>query len=117
MMPIYPATAIAACLVVVALELAVWRTGLFRARSYWTSLLIVFGFMIVVDGWLTKLSAPIVIYNPPDVSGWRPVWDILAEEYCYAFALITLVLLCWVRAGDEEPDDETADETAVRTAT
>jgi lycopene cyclase domain-containing protein len=111
-MPIYPATALAAALIVVALELVVWRTGLFRQRSYWISLVIVFGFMVAVDGWLTKLSAPIVIYNASDVSGWRPVWDILAEEYCYAFALITLVLLCWVRAGDSEPADETADEAA-----
>jgi lycopene cyclase domain-containing protein len=111
-MPIYPAMALAAAAVVVALELLVWRTGLFRERSYWMSLLIVFGFMIVVDGWLTKLSAPIVIYNRADVSGWRPMWDILAEEYSYAFALITLVLLCWERAGDSESADETADEAA-----
>src|SRR4051794_5114844 len=111
-MPIYPATALAACLIVVALELAVGRTGLFRRASYWISLLIVFGFMIVVDGWLTKLSAPIVIYNPSDVSGWRSVWDILAEEYCYAFALITLVLLCWERAGDDDSRDESADQAA-----
>ncbi len=108
MMPIYPATALAACAAVVVLELALWRTGLFRTRTYWTSLLIVFGFMVVVDGWLTKLSAPIVIYDPSDVSGWRPVWDILAEEYCYAFALITLVLLCWERSADDEPTDEQA---------
>ena len=109
-MPIYPATALAACVVVLALELVVWRTGLFRQRSYWLSMLIVFAFMVAVDGWLTKLSAPIVIYNPADVSGWRPVWDILAEEYCYAFALITLVLLCWVRAGQDESAGESADE-------
>ncbi len=108
MMPIYPATALSACAAVVVLELALWRTGLFRTRTYWTSLVIVFGFMVVVDGWLTKLSAPIVIYDPSDVSGWRPVWDILAEEYCYAFALITLVLLCWERSADDEPTDEQA---------
>jgi lycopene cyclase domain-containing protein len=60
---------------------------------------IVFAFMVVVDGWLTKLSAPIVFYRPADVSGWRPIWDILAEEYAYAFALVTLVLLSWERAG------------------
>ena len=111
-MPIYPATALAACVIVVTLELAVWRTGLFRERSYWIALLIVFGFMVVVDGWLTKLSAPIVIYRDSDTSGLRPVWDILAEEYCYAFALITLVLLCWERAGDSESADDTADEAA-----
>jgi lycopene cyclase domain-containing protein len=100
LMPVYPAMAIVAALAVIALELLVLRTGLFRHRAYWVAMAIVFAFMIPVDGWLTKLSAPIVIYRPADVSGWRPVWDILAEEFAYAFALITLVLLCWERAGD-----------------
>jgi lycopene cyclase domain-containing protein len=99
-MPIYPTMAIVAALTVIALELLVLRTGLFRHRAYWIAMAIVFAFMIPVDGWLTKLSAPIVIYRPADVSGWRPVWDILAEEFAYAFALITLVLVCWERTGD-----------------
>ena len=106
MIPIYPAMALAACAAVLVLEFAVWRTGLLRDRSYWTSMLIVFGFMVVVDGWLTKLSAPIVIYNPSDVSQWRPVWDILAEEYAYAYALVTLVLLCWERSGYDESTED-----------
>ena len=59
---------------------------------------IVFAFMVPVDGWLTKLSAPIVVYREADVSGWRPVWDILAEEFAYAFALLTLVMVAWERA-------------------
>jgi len=107
-MPIYPATALAAASAVLVIELAFWRTGLLRQRSYWLSMSIVFGFMIVVDGWLTKLSAPIVIYNPSDVSGWRPVWDILAEEYAYAFAMITLVLLCWERSAEPVAHEDAA---------
>jgi lycopene cyclase domain-containing protein len=99
-MPVYPAMALAAAVLVVALELLVLRTGLFRRGSYWISMAIVFAFMIPVDGWLTKLSSPIVIYDPDDVSGLRPVWDILAEEFAYAFALLTLVMLCWERATD-----------------
>ena len=105
-MAIYPAMALAAAVAVVVLELAVLRTGLFRRRAYWVSMAIVFGFMIPVDGWLTKLSAPIVIYDPDDVSGWRPVWDILGEEFAYAFALVTLVLLCWEHAGRHDPREE-----------
>ena len=105
-MPIYPATAIAASVAVLVLELAIWRTGLLRKRAYWVTMAIVFGFMVAVDGWLTKLSAPIVIYDPSHVSGWRPVWDILAEEYLYAYALITLVLLCWERSGDDDLSGE-----------
>ena len=59
---------------------------------------IVFAFMIPVDGWLTKLSAPIVVYRDADTQRLRPVWDILAEEFAYAFALLTLVILAWDRA-------------------
>ena len=97
-MPIYPALSLLAAAAVVALELLVLRTGIFRDRAYWVALAVSYVFMVPVDGWLTKLSAPIVIYNPSDVSGWRPVWDILAEEFAYAFALITLVILAWERA-------------------
>ncbi|HEX6659848.1 MAG TPA: lycopene cyclase domain-containing protein [Ilumatobacter sp.] len=100
-MRMYPTLAVLSAASVVVLELAVVRTGVFRKTAYWVTLAIVFGFMIPVDGWLTKLSAPIVIYDPNDVSGWRPVWDILAEEFAYAFALITLVLVCWERT---DPD-------------
>ena len=104
-MPVYPAMAVAGSLGVVVLELAVFRTGLMRQRAYWISMVIVFCFMVLVDGWLTKLSSPIVIYDPADVSGWRPVWDILVEEFAYAFALLTLVFLCWERAGQGRAED------------
>ena len=94
-MPIYPVLAIAAAVAVVVLELAVLRTGIFRDAAYWIALAICFAFMIPVDGWLTKLSAPIVLYRDSDTTGLRPVWDILAEEYLYAFAMLTLVMVTW----------------------
>ena len=50
-----------------------------------------------VDGWLTKLSAPIVIYNPTEFLGVRWPWDIPVEDFVYGFALMTLVLVTWVR--------------------
>jgi len=66
-------------MVVVILELAVCRTGVFRRAAYWISMVIVLGFQILVDGWLTKLSAPIVIDDEhytmgigfPSTSLWR----------------------------------------------
>jgi lycopene cyclase domain-containing protein len=103
--PIYPALSVVAALTVVALERWWFRSGIFRSRAYWISMAIVFAFMIPVDGWLTKRSAPIVRYDDADTTGWRPVWDILVEEYLYAFALVTLVVLCWDRAGARAVDD------------
>jgi lycopene cyclase domain-containing protein len=95
----YPALAASAALVVIALELWGFRSGLFRERAYWVALAIVYAFMVPVDGWLTKLSAPIVMYRAEDTSGLRPVWDIPLEEFAYAFALLTLVILVWDWAG------------------
>lgn len=101
-MPIYPALALAAAAVVVVLELRVLRTGLFRDRAYWIALAICLAFMIPVDGWLTKLSAPIVVYRDTDTTGLRPIWDILLEEYAYAFAMLTAVMACWDWLGRRE---------------
>ena len=103
MPPIYPTLAVMAAVAVVVLELAALRTRLFRDPAYWISLAICFGFMIPVDGWLTKQSAPIVLYRPEDTSGIYPIWDIPLEEYAYAFAMLTLVMLTWDHLGRRTP--------------
>ena len=94
-MPIYPTLALTAAVAVVLLERVLLRTGLFRDPAYWISMAICYAFMIPVDGWLTKRSAPIVRYRPEDTSGLTPIWDIPLEEYAYAFALLTAVMLTW----------------------
>src|SRR3954447_5224993 len=103
-MAIYPLLAVIAAVAVIILELTVFRSGIFGSRAYWLSMAIVFAFMVAVDGWLTKLSAPIVIYDDADTSGIRPIWDILIEEYAYAFALLTFVILLWDRRHEPEAE-------------
>ena len=93
----YTVPAITAALAVGVLELTVLRTGLFRRPAYWLSLLIVIGFQILVDGWLTKLSAPIVVYDNRQTSGIRFPLDIPIEDFFFGFALVTAVLLLWER--------------------
>ena len=44
-MPVYPALALAAALAVVALELVVFRSGIFRQAAYWVAMAIVYVFM------------------------------------------------------------------------
>jgi lycopene cyclase domain-containing protein len=112
-MPIYPTLAVAAALGVLVLELRVLRSGLLREPAYWISMAICFAFMIPVDGWLTKLSAPIVIYRAEDTSGISPIWDIPLEEYVYAWALLTLVMLAWDRLGPRARVDGARDEATV----
>jgi lycopene cyclase domain-containing protein len=93
----YTLPAAVAVLLVCTLELAVLRTGLFRRPAYWLSMLIVLGFQIPVDGWLTKLSSPIVIYDDKQLSGVRFPFDIPIEDFLFGFALVTAVLLLWER--------------------
>jgi lycopene cyclase domain-containing protein len=95
----YTAAALVAAILVVVVELAWLKTGLFRTLAYWLSMAIIFFFQVLVDGWLTKLSAPIVRYNPDEFSGIRFPWDIPVEDYLFGFALVTLVMLLWDRAG------------------
>ena len=93
----YTVPAVLAVLCVIALEFAVLRTGLFRRAAYWLTMAIVFGFQILVDGWLTKLSAPIVIYDDQHTSGVRFPFDIPVEDFLFGFAMVTAVLLLWER--------------------
>ena len=93
----YTAPAALAVLAVCALELLVLRTGLFRRPAYWLSMLIVVGFQILVDGWLTKLTDPIVVYDDRQITGIRFPFDIPVEDFLFGFALVTAVLLLWER--------------------
>jgi lycopene cyclase domain-containing protein len=95
--PEYPVLAAALVAGVLLLETAWWRTGIFRLRAYWSTMAICLGFMIPVNGWLTKLSAPIVLYAEDEFSGLRPIWDIPLEDFPFGIALLTLVLMNWVR--------------------
>ena len=93
----YTVPAVISVLAVCALELTLLRTGLFRRPAYWLSMAIVLGFQVPVDGWLTKLSAPVVIYNEQQFSGLRFPLDIPVEDFLFGFALVTGVLLLWER--------------------
>ncbi|MGW6929293.1 lycopene cyclase domain-containing protein [Lentzea sp. NPDC054927] len=93
----YLFAAMAAVVVVLLLELCVLRTGLFKRPAYWVTMVIVLAFQVPVDGWLTKLDAPVVLYADWAISGLRVPWDIPVEDFLYGFAMVTAVLLLWER--------------------
>ena len=99
-MPEYTVLTVIAVLATVALELFVLRTGIFATAQYWLTMVIVFGFQVLVDGWLTKLSDPIVIYHPDQMLGVRLPWDVPIEDYGFGFAMVTLTILGWRRLLD-----------------
>lgn len=96
-MPEYSISSVAACVLVVLAERYWLKTGLFRMKAFWIGWVIVIFFQCLMDGWLTKLSAPIVIYDEKFASGWRFPWDIPIEDFAFGFALVTLALLVWVK--------------------
>jgi hypothetical protein len=66
-----------------------------------------------VNGWLTKLTAPIVLYDADATTGWRFPWDIPVEDYLYGFALLTLTMLLWDAAAPKSRDVSQLDAAEV----
>ena len=94
----YTIAALCAPVAVVAVELTALRTGILRRRRFWVTIAITLAFQVAVDGWLTKLSAPVVLYRRLAISGARWPWDIPVEDFGFAFAMITMTLALWERA-------------------
>lgn len=96
---VYTLTAVVSVVLVLLVELAWLRTGILRTARFWLAMAIVLGFQVPVDGWLTKLSAPLVRYAPADMTGLRAPWDIPVEDFVFGFGMITLTLVVWARLG------------------
>jgi lycopene cyclase domain-containing protein len=110
-MPEYTMLTVLAVVAVVVAELLYFKTGIFSTAQYWLSIAIIFAFQILVDGWLTKLSAPIVIYDAEEFLGLRVPWDIPVEDFGFGFAMVTLAILLWRRWLDRRPSSEEADRS------
>ena len=95
----YTLLAVLSVLGTVAVEVFWLHTGIFRKSQYWIAMAIVYVFHVLVDGWLTKLSAPIVLYDADEKTPWRFPFDIPVEDYAFGFALLHWVLARWVRFG------------------
>ncbi|MEW6153947.1 MAG: lycopene cyclase domain-containing protein [Actinomycetota bacterium] len=102
-MPEYTVLAVLSVAAVVAAELFWFRSGIFRRAQFWVAYGIILFFEVLVDGWLTKLSAPIVVYDADQFTGWRFPWDIPVEDYLFGFSLIVLVLILWDRQKAGRP--------------
>lgn len=95
MWPEYTVLTVVGIIAVVLAELFVVRSGIFRKPAYWVAIGICLSFQILVDGYLTKLSDPIVLYNPAHTLGIRFPWDIPIEDFGFGFAMLTTVLMVW----------------------
>jgi lycopene cyclase domain-containing protein len=104
-MPEYTLLAVLSVVGTLLVEVLWLRTGILRTAQYWLAMAIVYAFHVLVDGWLTKLSAPIVIYDAGQITGWRVPWDIPVEDYLFGFSMITLTLMLWVHRGDRSTQE------------
>lgn len=100
----YTVASVVAVAAVVAVEVFWLRTGVFRSAVFWIAYAIIVFFQCLVDGWLTKLSAPIVVYDPAEFTGWRFPLDIPVEDFLFGFALIALTIMLWERAAPGRRD-------------
>lgn len=100
----YTIATLATMLAVVLVEVFWLKTGIFRKAAYWISMAIVFFFQTLVDGWLTKLSDPIVIYDPARMTNIRWPYDIPIEDFGFGFAMVTLTLIVWLWLGRKDDD-------------
>ncbi|RRD03733.1 lycopene cyclase domain-containing protein [Arachnia propionica] len=98
-MPEYTLLTVIAVIAVALLELLWLRTGIFRTLQYWLAIAIVVFLQVLVDGWLTKLSTPIVRHTPDHHAGLRFPWGNPVEDFGFGGAMVTLTILVWVRAG------------------
>ncbi len=98
-MPDYTVATAVGVIVVIAVEVGWLHTGIFRTARYWVSMIIVWAFQIPVDGWLTRLADPVVIYRRQEMLGVRWPWDIPIEDFGFGFCLVTLTIMIWIRAG------------------
>ncbi len=96
-MPEYTVSVVIGLIAVVVMELAWLKTGIFKTVRYWASMAIVVGFQVLVDGLLTWRPTPVVGYDDSQTSGIRFPWDIPIEDFAFGFALVTAVVLIWVR--------------------
>lgn len=94
-MPEYTVGCVVAVATVLLLDLVIVRTRLVTTAQFWLAYAICAAFQVPVDGWLTKLNAPIVNYNPDQMLGVRFPWHIPVEDYLFGFAMILLTLITW----------------------
>jgi len=109
----YTLLTLIAIALVVAYELAIARTRIFRSGSYWIAMAIVAFFQVLVDGWLTKESSPIVNYNEEIFSGIRVFFNSPLEDFGFGFALVTLTMVAWDQLGRRGTQSVELKENAV----
>lgn len=95
----YTLLAGAAVTAAVVVDVVVLRTRLLRSAAFWVSMAVVWAFQVLVDGWLTKASDPIVLYDDERTVGIRLFFHSPVEDFAFGFALVLATLSVWTALG------------------
>jgi lycopene cyclase domain-containing protein len=88
----YSALAVLAVVVVLVVDLAVYRTRMVTRRIFWATYAIVLVFQLLMNGVLTGLG--VVTYDPAAIWGPRIAYAPV-EDLLFGFAMVTLTLASW----------------------
>lgn len=92
----YTQIALLAVVVVLVVDLYIFKNRLVVKKTFWSSYAIVVGFQLLTNWWLT--SRNIVMYDTDMIVGLR-IASAPVEDLLFGFALVTGVLTNWVRLG------------------
>ncbi|SFD50423.1 lycopene cyclase domain-containing protein [Klenkia taihuensis] len=88
----YSALAVTAVVVVLLLDLVVYRTRMVTRKAYWTAYAIIVSFQLLMNGVLTGLG--VVTYDPGTIWGPRIAYAPV-EDLLFGWAMVTLTLASW----------------------
>ena len=92
----YTQIALLAVAVVIVIDLFLFKTRLLSKKTFWSAYAIIVSFQLLTNWWLT--SRNIVMYDEDIIIGIR-IASAPVEDLLFGFALVTGVLINWVRLG------------------
>ena len=92
----YTQIAFLAVAVVIIFDLFLFKTRLLSKKTFWSAYAIIVSFQLLTNWWLT--SRNIVMYDEDKIIGTR-IASAPVEDLLFGFALVTGVLINWVRLG------------------
>ena len=92
----YTQIALLAVAAVIVIDLFLFKTRLLSKKTFWSAYAIMVSFQLLTNWWLT--SRNIVMYDEDIIIGIR-IASAPVEDLLFGFALVTGVLINWVRLG------------------
>ena len=92
----YTQIAFLAVALVIVIDLFLFKTRLLSKKTFWSAYAIIVSFQLLTNWWLT--SRNIVMYDEDKIIGTR-IASAPVEDLLFGFALVTGVLINWVRLG------------------